>query len=221
MNNFLDIDKVRSILDEVNGMIETTLLLTRDDIGKVMTMIKNAGKREASQKTVSVIVERLQNFDIFEQRLRHIVELNVTVPTLNYDVTDRSAVPIARNIFRLNQLQYEMAWSDYLQAISQLKLTAQAFDVRSLAQFDFASTGILTKAAMHLTTDKFEKAILLTSVWNPVRLERYLPHAQRIYSTEKERQVLLRYQENPVVTLSDINVGMIAGENNSSSIELF
>jgi hypothetical protein len=221
MNSFLDIDKVRSLLDEVNGMIETTLLLTHDDIGKVMTLTKGLGKRNASQKTMDTIVQHLQNFDIFEQRLRHIVEINDGVPMLNFDVTDRSNTPLTLNIFRLNQLQYEMAWSDYLQAISQLKHVAQVFDIKSLAQFDFSSTGILTRAAMHLTSDKFGKAIELTSYWNPVDLERYVTRLQRIYSTEKERQVLVLFQGNPVVTANEVSVGLMTDENNSTSIELF
>lgn len=221
MNSFLDIDKVRSLLNEVNGMIETTLLLTHDDIGKVMTLVKGFGKRSASQKTMDTIVQHLQHFDIFEQRLRHIVEINDSVPMRNFDVTDRSTKLVALNVFRLNQLQYEMAWSDYLQAISQLKLVAQTFEVKSLAQFDFASTGILTRAAMHLTSDKFEKAIALTGFWNPVQLERYLAQLQRIYSTQKERQVLMYFQENPVVTTREISAGLMTDGNNNTSIDLF
>src|SRR5690349_15961832 len=221
MNSFLDIDKVRSLLDEVNGMIETTLLLTHDDIGKVMTLVKGFGKLSASQQTMDSIVQHLQNVDIFEQRLRHIVEINDSVPMRNFDATDRSTKLLTLNIFRLNQLQYEMAWSDYLQAIAQLKLIAQAFDVKSLAQFDFASTGILTRAAMHLTSDKFEKAIALTGLWNPVQLERYVLKLQQIYSTEKERQVLMYFQKNPVITIREIGAGLMTDGNNSTSIELF
>src|SRR5688572_12808092 len=110
-------NNVKTLLNEVNGMIETTLLLTRDDVGKIMSLLKKIDGVEAYRGIVSDIVRNLQCFDIFEQRLKHIIEINYSVP-LPDSGTEEKATDSDVNIFRLNQLQYEAAWADYIEAIS-------------------------------------------------------------------------------------------------------
>src|SRR4051812_5786668 len=108
--SFLNIDKVRSILDEINGMIETTLMLTRGDIAKFMSALKKMDGVNEHADAVKAIIYDLQNFDIFEQRLKHVIEINCCVLLQEADAAGDAMPGI--NIFRLNQLQYEAAWSD-------------------------------------------------------------------------------------------------------------
>jgi hypothetical protein len=211
---------VRTLLEEVNGMIETTLLLTRDDVGKIMSLLKKIDEVEGNRDMVSDIVRNLQCFDIFEQRLKHILEINYSVPLLD---TETNEIPIdsALNIFRLNQLQYEAAWADYIQAISSMKCIAEPNTNALPIQVDFASISFLARAAMHLTNDKFDKVVALTHEWNVAQLALYQQSLQEVYSTEVERRLLSMLCANPFLTIQEIKTVLATMGNNESSIDLF
>jgi hypothetical protein len=213
-------NNVRTLLNEVNGMIETTLLLTRDDVGKIMSLLKKIDGVEAYRGIVSDIVRNLQCFDIFEQRLKHIIEINYSVPLPGSDAGEK-ATDSDVNIFRLNQLQYEAAWADYIQAISLMKYVVDPHTTQLPFHVDFASDGALTRAAMHLTSDKFEKVVALTHEWQPARLAHYQPSLEEVYSTEVERKLLSMLSANPVLTMQEIKTVLAATQNDDSSIDLF
>jgi hypothetical protein len=213
-------NNVRTLLDEINGMIDTTLLLTRDDIERVMSLLRKIDGVEEYRGIVSDVGRNLQCFDVFEQRLKHIVAINYFVPLRD---TDREEKPTdsSLNIFRLNQLQYEAAWADYVQAISFIKYVADPYTNQHSFQVDFVSTSFLTKAAKHLTSDKFDQVITLTHQWHCAQLALYHPSLLEVYSTEIERKLLSMLCANPVLTLNEIKTALGTSENDTSSIDLF
>jgi hypothetical protein len=214
-------DGVKMILEEVNGMVETTLLLTRADVGKTMSLLKKINDVEEFQEVVSDIVRNLQCFDIFEQRLRHAMEINYFVPIPDKHVEEK-LTDSALTVFRVNQVQCDVAWSDYFQAISFIKFILDPHTNQLPFQLDFASTGFLTRAAMDLTSNKFDKIVSLTYKWLPAQLPLYLNAIQQVYSTDVERKVLGIVCANPNVTMQEIKASLAASYNkNDSCIDLF
>ncbi|MEJ1239279.1 hypothetical protein WBG78_14175 [Chryseolinea sp. T2] len=219
MMNLSEIYVLRSIIDEINVMIDTTLLLDRRDIERAVFELKSLNGGNVNDELVRAIVHGLQHFDIFEQRLRHVVEINHAVCPEAIDVPD---VPPLRgsNIFALNQLQYESAWRDYLSAISELQSIAAMTGSTAYPRLNVASNGKLVRAAMPLVSAKFAKLVQLTQGKGCVELERYRASVELAYSTEKERSLMAMFALNPDVTFDELNAS-IRPDTTASVIDLF
>lgn len=189
--NLSELYKLRSIVDEINTMIETTLLLDRRDIEKAVSEANNLNGDDGNEHLIRALAHGLQQFDIFEQRLKNVMEINYAVSSNETEMPD--VIGCGNNIFALNQLQYEAAWRDYLNVISELQSIARAGEALNSPRMKLASNGKLLRASMPLVSNRFSKLIELTQGKACVDLVCYLRFVEQLYSTERERTVLTTF----------------------------
>lgn len=216
----IEIEVLNDLIDDLNRSLTTVVRVAGLNFILIERILNTQGA--PLEDETGVIIEHLQRFDLLQQKLEHIKNVNSLIQkdTRSGKPVNSPSDPLIYSLFRLNHLQFEIACADLNKSIEetlnilllQMKSCISARIQYKLQHYRF----FLAKKVMEINS-KFTKALELCSNLSALDVISKEKIQTQSYTSEAERLVLDEYLRDPLVkytnivkSMRDLSVGVAA-----------
>lgn len=216
-----DFNMVGSIR-EINELIDRMHSHVLDDFNRVVELVKHKDFGNALEGYISQVVKELQYYDIIHQKLQHIKSINHWIEDGSSQYDAPRNVYQNTNLMRLNFLQFQLSYYDYLNAVTAIRQTLQ-----EASQKAGSSIQSVFELSEQISTDADKVNSRMLEVerefyrWCRTTVKDNFEKLSSLYSMQCERAVLQAYLENPAIDPEAIRTMGTNTHSHDESIDLF